>query len=226
MASKAKALPPKPADSVEFFDDVEQLSDEWWALRLGMPTASRFHAVMAGGEGKMRDDYMRRLAGELITGEPNETFRNEAMDRGRAMEPAIREHYERLHLVDLEPVGFAKRTCAVSFGGAFFAGCSPDSKIKGRRKGLEIKSMRPDLLIAVKQRGAAGFPSEHRAQCQGAMFVCDWDEIDLYLGYVGRLGTLSAKFTVVRDEVYIRQLRDQLERFCYELARMVEQMRR
>lgn len=227
MAAKPKPKLNKPEpDHVEFFPDVEQLSDEWWELRLGLPTASRFAAVMAEGEGKTRDDYMRRLAGEAITGEPNERHRTDAMDRGRDMEPALREHYERMHLADLEPVGFARRTCRAPLGDDFVIGCSPDSKIKGRQRGLEIKSMRPDLLIALKQRGAAGFPSEHRAQCQGTMLVCDWYEVDLYIGYVGRRQTLTAKFTVVRDEVYIRKLRDELEKFSYELARMVEEQRR
>lgn len=215
----------KPQDTVEFFD-VEQLGDDWWDLRRGLPTASNFASVMAEGDGKMRDDYMRKLAGEIITGDVNEKFRNEAMDRGRAMEQGIREHYERMYLVDVEPVGFVKRTCRVALGDDFVVGCSPDAKIVGKQRGLEIKSMRADLLIALKKRGAAGFPAEHRAQCQGTMFVCDWYEVDLYVAWVGRLDTMSAKFTVVRDEVYIRRLRDELERFSYELHALVKEMRK
>lgn len=222
-AAKAKPVPKQ--DVVEFFD-VEQGSEEWFELRLGLPTTSNFASVMAEGDGKMRDDYMRKLAGEIITGDVNEKFRSEAMDRGRAMEQSIREHYERMHLVDVEPVGFVRRTCRVALGDDFVVGCSPDAKIAGKQRGLEIKSMRADLLIALKKRGAAGFPAEHRAQCQGTMFVCDWYEVDLYVAWVGRLDTMSAKFTVERDEAYIKRLRDELERFSYELQALVKDMRK
>src|ERR1035437_6023550 len=52
--------------SLEIFD-CEQGTEEWASLRLGIPTASRFADVMAGGEGKMRTRYLRELAGEIIS---------------------------------------------------------------------------------------------------------------------------------------------------------------
>src|ERR1700686_334060 len=100
-----------PGDLVEFFDEVPQLSEEWFDLRRGIPTASRFADVMASSdEAKMRTKYLHRLAGEIVSGETAETFKSEAMDRGREMEPLARAYYERTHLVDVEPIGFIKRT--------------------------------------------------------------------------------------------------------------------
>ena len=43
-----------------------QGSPEWLAARFGIPTASNAAAITAGGEGKTRDEYMRKLAGEEI----------------------------------------------------------------------------------------------------------------------------------------------------------------
>ena len=61
--------------SVEVFD-CEQRSPEWFALRLGIPTASQFSALLAkgkrGGESKTRRTYLLQLAGEKITGEPRD----------------------------------------------------------------------------------------------------------------------------------------------------------
>ncbi len=53
---------------MEIFTDLEQGSSEWFACRAGIPTASKFATVLAKGEGKIRSQYMRQLAGEVITG--------------------------------------------------------------------------------------------------------------------------------------------------------------
>jgi hypothetical protein len=224
MAKTATKAP--PGDLVEFFDEVEQGSDAWDDLRRGLPTASKFADVMASSnEAKMRTKYLHRLAGEIVSGETAETFRNEAMDRGKTMEPAARAYYERTHLVDVEQVGFVRRTVRPLTLGAkeFVIGASPDGLV-GKRKALEIKTMRPELLMAVKQR-SSGPPTEFRAQCQGTMLVADLDEVDLLLFYDGRKGPMALKFTMTRDDVYIAKLRDALDAFSYELRKLVEQWR-
>ena len=54
--------------------------------RAGIPTASEFHTVMAKGKGwrkpNTRKTYLLKLAGEIITGEPMESFTNAHMERG------------------------------------------------------------------------------------------------------------------------------------------------
>jgi YqaJ-like viral recombinase domain len=212
-----------PQDSVEFFYDVDQLSDEWHAIRRGTITASGMHNLLAGGEGKMRAGYMRQLAGERLTGLTTESYSNNAMARGREMEIEARDWYSRTRLVDCTKVGFVKRTILLPLGGEFAIGASPDSQV-GPHKGLEIKTMRPDLLIGVLERGAAGVPAEHRAQVQGTMLVCDWDEMDLLLFYRGM--PANAVFTIVRDDTYIGQLRNECERFDFEVRGLVEKIRK
>lgn len=227
MAKGAKMIAKSPQDDVEFFLDVEQRSDDWFELRRGVPTTSKFSVILAdgrdGNDSLSRAAYMKRLAGEIVTGQVAEDFRNEAMDRGARMEPEAREWYERAHFIDLTRVGFVRRTVRVALGQDFVIGCSPDSRV-GPRKGLEIKTMAPHLLGDVKDRGAAGFPTGHRAQLQGTMWACDWDQMDLLLYYTGWPN--PPIFTVDRDDKYIAVLKEQVERFDHELKMLVQRWRR
>ena len=43
-------------------------------------------AVMAKGEGKTRREYMLKLLGERLTGEPSDSYTNQHMERGKLME--------------------------------------------------------------------------------------------------------------------------------------------
>jgi len=213
---------PKPPE-VELIFDVEQRSPEWDQLRIGIPTASWFSVILArgkdGGESVERSRYMRRLAGEILTGEKaEETYRSKAMDRGTAMEPEARAHYERTRLVDLQQLGFARRLLP----SGRYVGCSPDSLV-GDRKVLEIKTMMPELLIELWDKGARGFPAEHRAQCQGTLWLLDRDVCDLLIFYRGMPG--APHFVVERDDVYIRELSEQVQVFDWELNKMVQRIR-
>jgi hypothetical protein len=221
----AKNKPP-PEDDVEFLD-VEQRSDPWFEVRRGLPTASKFSTIIADGKdgeaSRTREKYMKLLAGEIVSGQVAESFRSEAMERGTRMEPEARDWYERTRLADLTQIGFVRRTVRVPLGADFVIGCSPDSMVD-KCKGLEIKSLAPHLLGEIKDRGAAGFPAQHRAQLQGTMWACDWDEMDLVLFYTGWPN--PPVFTMERDDFYIAKLKEQVERFDYELKLLVERWRR
>jgi hypothetical protein len=195
---------------VEIFN-VEQGSAEWFALRAGKPTASEFSAILARGEGKQRAAYMRRLAAEIITGEPLETFKSPAMDRGHAQEDAARRAYALLEDVDPERVGFMLNDGV---------GYSPDSLI-GAAGLLEIKTQRADLLIETWK--ADRFPPEHVAQCQGGLLVSEREWIDLAI-YAPGMPMFVRR--AVRDERYIANLSSEIERFFEELDALVSQVRR
>lgn len=153
---------------LQYFD-MPQATPEWYDVRKGCITASAFKKVMARGEGRTRAEYMRVLAAECITGKPIETYTNEAMNRGKVMEPEIRNNWCMDHGLDpdnpddVRQIGFIKKGAV---------GCSPDMLI--RQDGMvEIKNMRPDLLLEVidKGRGSDWFPPEHRWQLQGNLWV-------------------------------------------------------
>jgi hypothetical protein len=194
--------------------DCEQGSAEWYAARMGIPTASRFADVLAQGKGLMRAKYLNQLAGEIITGEPMENYTNEKMDRGKTHEPELRARYEFGNDVDIERIGFVKMNpelCAV--------GCSPDGWV-GAMGMVEFKSAEPHILIPMLRSGMA--PAEHKAQVQGNLWISGRKWCDLVIGWPKLPLAISR---VPRDEAYIGGLSVALKAFNVELNAIVEQIR-
>ena len=195
--------------------DCEQNSPEWIAARLGRPTASMFATILAKGkDGKSpsvtRKDYMRKLAGEIVTGEPAENYSNGYMERGHAMEPEARRAYAFMRDVDPQPVGFIVNGRA---------GASPDSLV-GSGGLLEIKTKTPARLIECMERDDA--PPEHVAQIQGQLWVAEREWCDLVVYFTGMPLVVHR---VKRDEAYIVRLRSGVAAFCEELHALVERVR-
>jgi hypothetical protein len=224
VAAKA-ARKPRP-DDVEYFD-VEQRGEDWQALRRGLPTASKFSVIMASGEdgedSVTRTKLLHVLVGEELTGETAETFRNEAMEKGIEMEPEARDYYSRTTFAEVKQIGFVKRTIHNPLGEPLVFGCSPDALVDDQGT-LEIKWMRPDLLIAIARKGAAGLPVKHRAQCQGTLWGTGRKWCDLQL-YSHRL-LPKPRFRMERDEIYIKKIREAVEVFAYEQKKIIDEMRR
>lgn len=196
---------------MEIFTDLKQGSSEWFACRAGIPTASKFATVMAKGEGKTRYEYMRKLAGEILTGEPSEQFSNVHTDRGNEMEDEARETYAFINDADIQRVGFIRNGNK---------GASPDSLV-GANGGLEIKTALPHIQIDRLERDR--LPPEHKAQVYGNIWLAErewWD----FVSYWPRLPVLTVR--VHRDEEYIKTLADEVDRFNEELAALVDRIRR
>lgn len=190
--------------------NCEQGSQEWFECRAGIPTASKFATVMAKGEGKTRAKYMRQLAGEIITGEPMESFSNGHMERGKSMEDEARETYAFINDADVRRVGFIRNGSK---------GASPDSLV-GNDGGLEIKTALPDIQI---ERLISGkLPPEHKAQVQGNIWIAErewWD----FVSFWPRLPQLKVR--VHRDDAYISNMAAEIDQFNAELADLVERIR-
>lgn len=190
--------------------DCDQNSPEWFAHRAGLVTASNFATVMAKGEGKTRRTYMLKLAGEIITGEATEGYTNSHMERGHAMEDDARMMYS--FMTDVEPlrVGFIRNGDK---------GYSPDSLI-GSNGLLEIKSKLPHLMIEVLLKDQ--FPPEHKAQCQGGLWVSEREYIDIVCYWPKMPLFVKRSY---RDEAYISNLAQDVAKFNEELAEVVERIR-
>lgn len=137
----------------------KQGSEEWRRARMGLPTASEFHSVLAKGEGKTRKKYMFELIGERLTGEPMAQFSNIHTERGHLLEDEARQLYSFDVAEPLIQVGFVRNE---------IAGCSPDSLV-GEDGVLEIKTKLAHLQLVVLHEDRV--PPEHVAQCQGALWV-------------------------------------------------------
>lgn len=194
---------------IEIFN-CDQGSVDWFAVRLGLPTASQFATVMAKGEGKTRATYMRKLVGEIITGEWSEGYSNVHMERGKEMEGDARNLYSFVQDVEPYQIGFVRNGPK---------GCSPDSLV-GDAGALEIKTCLPHIQI--ERLIAQRVPPEHMAQCQGALWVCEREWID-FVSFWPKMPLLVKR--MYRDEEYIARLSDEIDRFNEDLAAMVEKVR-
>ncbi|MFA6984599.1 MAG: lambda exonuclease family protein [Arenimonas sp.] len=195
--------------------ECEQNSPEWFAARMGIPTASEFHTVMAvgpkGGKSVGRVDYLNKLAGEILTGEPMTSYVSSDMERGKVMEDEARDLYAFQTGAELQRVGFIRNGDK---------GASPDSLIAANG-GLEIKSAAAHVQI--KRLLADELPSEHKAQVHGSIWVCErewWD----FTSYCPKLPLFVKR--VYRDEAYIKSMALAVELFNVELQQTVEYIRR
>jgi len=186
--------------------DFEQRSPEWFACRLGIPTASRFKDVLAKGQGKTRRTYLYTLAGEILTGTVADSYCNADMERGKQLEAEARSAYE--FQFDQSPalVGFMRRGDV---------GCSPDSLI-GDDGLLEIKTKFPHLQIECLETGA--LPSEHVAQVQGQLWVSGRQWCD-FVSYWPGLPLFRIR--VARDEAYMARLAAEIAEFNAEKLAIV-----
>jgi hypothetical protein len=205
---------------VEWFD-VEQRSAEWFALRCGTLTASNFAAMRRDADSKTRTILMRRIAAEIISGLPMETYANGAMDRGNRQEPAILDGYAFRRGVDVQRVGFVRRTICNRLGEDLVIGCSPDGVV-GEEGLVQAKSMQPDLLVAMIDNEAF-FPTEHVPQAQGELWVTGLRWCDVEIGYEGC--PLRKSFRNERNEQYIGELQDAAESFMHDLRKLVARVK-
>lgn len=198
---------------IEIFN-CEQGSDEWLRCRIGIPTASMFATVMAkgrdGGVSQTRKTYLYKLAGEILTGELMDSYSNGHMERGKEMEPEARKLYAFMRDCDPEQVGFIRNGPK---------GCSPDSLI-GTDGMIEIKTklahLQVDCLLSNK------LPPEHKAQCQGALWVAEREWID-FVSYWPGLPLFIVREH--RDEDYLAKLATAVDEFNADLAVTVQRIR-
>lgn len=143
-----------------------QGSDEWFAARLGLVTASHFSDVLNKKTG--RGTYMMRLVAEKQQGKSQDGFQSAAMENGTIYEEYARKFYEDKFGVIVKQVGFIKMGQV---------GCSPDGLVDDDG-GIEIKCSEgpTHYRIILKDK----MPTTHIPQVQGNMWVADrkwWDFI-------------------------------------------------
>ncbi|MCR4304971.1 MAG: YqaJ viral recombinase family protein [Gallionella sp.] len=199
--------------------NAPQGSEAWMMERCGHATASEFSSILAKGEGKMRTKYLRRVVAERLTGKPSENSSyggwQKNLERGQEQEPFARMAYEAVTGNLVEEVGFIKHATLMS-------GCSPDGLIS-TDGGCEIKSVIPTVQLDTILAG--GYPSEHRAQIQGNMWITGrawWDFCSYSPDMPEHLRTYI--FRVVRDEAYIKTLAAEVVVFLAEIDELVAKL--
>lgn len=180
------------------FHDVEQNSDEWFDLRKGKMTTSKFGVFMAnyGKEfGEPAKKYAFRIAKEQVTGERVEesTYTNVHMENGHIYEPVARDCYEYETFNEVSNGGFCQHSKYSDVGG------SPDGLVLRDNGGIEIKSVIDWTQRNTIKRGT--FDPSYKWQILGNIWLCDLDWLD-FISY-GYTYTESKKLfihRVTRDE--------------------------
>lgn len=194
--------------------DCQQGSWDWHQARLGIVTASEFQTVLTKGRGgeesKTRRTYMLKLIGERLTGEASEQFSNIHTDRGHEMEAEARDLYSMLRDAEPRMVGFLRRG---------EVGASPDSLV-GDDGLLEIKTKLPHLHLDLLLAGE--LPKEHKAQCQGQLWISGRQWLD-FLSYWPGLPPFLVR--VERDDPYIEALAKSVGDFVTEMHAAIERIK-
>lgn len=201
-------------------DSVKQGSDEWMALRLGIPTASNFGSIITatGGRSATWDKYLDKLATERVTGRRESPWELSAFKRGKEMEPESRLAFEWTYNRQVTQVGFVFQDERKRFG------CSPDGLVDWTggpiKEGFETKDAK--CSVQLKRLEVGTLPSEYHRQVQGSIYVCEAERWH-FRSYCSGMRPLDV--IVERDDKFISKLGVELEAFCDELDELTERYR-
>jgi hypothetical protein len=207
------------------FHDMDQCSEDWYTIRCGKMTSSRFATVLAKGKGggvsKTRRKYMSEICSERKTGLPSSSFSGTtAMDWGTEHEDEAVGAYEKekerekgdgtSHVVNT--VGF------VELSG--WIGGSPDGLV-GEDGIIEVKcpnSCTHYDYMRLNKKDPSWYDPTYKWQMQGNLWItgrkwCDW------ISYDPRFKLPKEQILIVRverDEQAIAELQIKCELFKKE----------
>lgn len=195
--------------------DVKQREEEWYKLRAGNPGASNADKIITtkGEISKQRDDYLRQLAGETITGKCEEGFTSQHMLAGIEREAASRSLFELMYGVSVVQVGLVYKDDRRAFH------CSPDGLV-GDDAVLELKN--PMLKTHVKYLLEGILPTEYFTQTQMILYVTERQTCYFMSCYEGMPPFI---IEVKRDERFISMLGRALDGFASDLNVMVNKLK-
>ena len=203
---------------MKIYADIVQGSDEWFKLRMGIPTASAFDQIVTPKKcelSKSAAKYALRLCAERLLNMPTESFEGQMwMERGKELEPVAVRQYEFANDVKTSSVGLIMNDSGTM-------ACSPDRIVLGEQKvALEVKCPSPHVHLGYLLDGAA---DEYKPQVQGQILIAELDRADLY-SYHPRMP--PATIQTFRDEEYIGKLTEALHSFSDNLAILMERAKK
>jgi len=196
--------------------EVEQRSNEWFALRLGKVTASRVADLMAKtktGYSATRENYMAQLVVERISNSQAESFTNAAMQWGTDQEPYARAEYEATQGAMVEECGFVSHP-TIEMAGAAADGLVGDDGL------IEIKCPNTATMIDVLLTGTVASKYNTQMQFQMACTGRQWCD---YVVFDPRMPAKAQMFIkrVARDEAFIAEMEAEVTKFLGEVAEKV-----
>lgn len=197
--------------------DTVQGSEEWLKERAGKVSASNFNKIFtATGSkttGETRKSYLYQLAGERISGVPEETFKNEWMQRGNELEPEARARFEE------EAKEFVVEVGMIYLDDRKTISCSPDGLV-GDDCGLELKC--PKLSTHIGYLDAGRLPATYKPQVMGCMWITGRNAWS-FMSYHPLVRPFL--LAVAYDQKYISLLAEAVEEFNAEVEALVERLK-
>ena len=199
----------------EIIRGIEQGSPEWHALRLGSLGGSSLNAVLAKGQGKTRQALLYQLAAEILSGEKTETYTNQAMLDGAALEAEAREYYSFISGHEVEQVTLIKADIDRVHN-------SPDGLI-GDDGGLEIKCPLPTTHIETIDTEKIDL--KYIRQCQQFLWVSKRAYVD-FISYCPKIKVKPMWVKRITPDAGIQgQIETELPVFLRELNELVERVK-
>ena len=156
---------------MEIIHHIEQGSQEWLDLRIGLITCSEIATIRADGKGAQT--YINGLAYERITGESSSVFQgNEWTERGHEFEGAARDLYSQKTGHAVYEVSFVKNK-GFGYSPDGLVGTDNTTRFHGA---IEVKVKKPNIQIHILRTGE--IPTEHLDQLIGGLSCAELDWID------------------------------------------------
>jgi len=194
---------------------VEQGSQEWLKMRLGKITGTRLKEVFKSDNLSLVDELTAEIISEVV----EENFVNAAMQRGKDLEPIVRDLYTQVTGIEIEEVGFC-----LSEENDFLA-LSPDGFTKDRKGAIEIKC--PSTKIHVKYIRQDQLPNEYKYQVYNYFLVNqDLEYLD-FVSFDDRFKTKPMYLKrITRDEIQIDLYNTsaEVEKFCTKFLKYYEKI--
>jgi hypothetical protein len=195
-------------------EDIVQGTPEWWAEKIGKPSASRFNEILTVGGvvSKQREGYLFDLTAQAVSGLITEGFTSPAMEEGKRREDESRKLYEMIYGVTVKQVGIIYKDEKRKYL------CSPDG-IVNDEYGIELKNVLPKTQVKYLLSGK--MPPEYYSQIQGSLLISGFAKW-VFLTYSPGLQPFIIECR--RDERFISALAFELDAFTSELQAMISRL--
>lgn len=199
---------------MEIIENIDQLSEEWFKMRIGSIGGSSIATAVAKGSGATRNKLLYRMAGEILSGEKYEGYSNDHMKRGIDQEPEARSLYEFMRGVEVDQVALIRMS--------EHKHDSPDGLV-GKNGRVEIKCVIPSVHIETIIQNKV--PPAYRKQTQWGLSI---DEVE-WSDFISYSPTIVDRPIFViresRNEKLIKELHEGADKFIEEMLEIVKKIR-
>ena len=195
--------------------NMEQLSDEWFEIRLGKITGSAIQDILTKGGGKVRNKRIFKRVAERITGKRcEESFSNRHTERGHALEDDARLVYEMETGNKIDVVGFIDLE-------KDFLGCSPDGLIE--KDGMvEIKCKDDHTFVEQLILKEKAIEKRYISQIQIGLHISGRKWCD-YVCYNPNFNKIYI-YRIEKDESFINVLLQETVKANEEIDRIIKEL--